>query len=65
MISNSTPLPPQVHGNPKARTEWAIDQMKLAAKASANMGFGACVSFSGSWLSLPLPLAAAPGRYDG
>lgn len=40
--------PAAVHGNPAARTQWAIEQMKLAAKASANFGFGACVSFSGS-----------------
>jgi len=55
--------PAQVHGNPKARTEWAIDQMKLAAKASANMGFGACVSFSGS-LAFPY-LYPWPQRPDG
>lgn len=40
--------PPQVHGNRKARQEWAIDQMKLAAKASRNLGLDACVSFTGS-----------------
>ncbi|MGB1157750.1 MAG: sugar phosphate isomerase/epimerase, partial [Alphaproteobacteria bacterium] len=40
--------PAEVHGNSAARTAWAIDQMKLAAKASANMGFDACVSFSGA-----------------
>ena len=55
--------PAQVHGNPNARTEWAIDQMKLAAKASANMGFGACVSFSGS-LAFPY-LYPWPQRPDG
>ena len=55
--------PAEVHGNPKARTEWAIDQMKLAAKASANMGFGACVSFSGS-LAFPY-LYPWPQRPDG
>ncbi|MBN9035058.1 MAG: sugar phosphate isomerase/epimerase [Rhizobiales bacterium] len=40
--------PPQVHGNRKARQEWAIEQMKLAAKASRNLGLDACVSFTGS-----------------
>jgi sugar phosphate isomerase/epimerase len=40
--------PPQVHGNRKARQEWAIKQMKLAAKASRNLGLDACVSFTGS-----------------
>ena len=27
---------PEVRGNPKARTEWAINQLMLAAKASRN-----------------------------
>ena len=40
--------PPQVHGNRKARQEWAIEQMKLAARASRNLGLDACVSFTGS-----------------
>ena len=40
--------PPQVRGNRKARQEWAIEQMKLAAKASRNLGLDACVSFTGS-----------------
>lgn len=40
--------PKEVHGNPKARTEWAIDQLKLAAKASANLGLEAHVTFSGA-----------------
>ena len=39
---------PRVRGNPKARTEWAIEQMKLAATASANLGLEACVSFTGA-----------------
>ncbi len=29
---------PHVRGNPRARTEWAIEQLKLAAKASKNLG---------------------------
>ena len=42
--------PAEVHGNSKARTEWAIDQMKMAARASRNLGLNAHVSFSGSFL---------------
>ncbi len=40
--------PKELHGKPKARTEWAIDQLKLAAKASANLGLNAHVTFSGA-----------------
>ena len=40
--------PETVHGNPAARQEWAVDQMKLAAKASANLGLTGSVSFTGS-----------------
>ena len=39
---------PEVRGNPKARTAWAIDQMKLAAKASRNLGLNAHVTFPGA-----------------
>jgi len=39
---------PEVRGNPKARQEWAVDQMKKAAKASRRLGLGAHVSFSGA-----------------
>ncbi len=39
-----------VRGNPQARTEWAIQQVTLAAKASANLGLTEQVSFSGSLL---------------
>jgi sugar phosphate isomerase/epimerase len=42
--------PKEVQGNPKARTEWAVQQMKYAAKASQNLGLTACPSFSGSLL---------------
>jgi sugar phosphate isomerase/epimerase len=41
---------PEVRGNPKARTEWAIDQVKLAIKASANLGLRAMPTFSGALL---------------
>lgn len=39
---------PQVRGNPKARQEWAVNQLMLAAKASANLGLTAHVTFSGA-----------------
>jgi sugar phosphate isomerase/epimerase len=40
--------PPQVRGNPAARTLWAHDQLLLAAKASANLGLDRHASFSGA-----------------
>lgn len=40
--------PPEVRGDPGARTSWAIDQVKLAARASANLGLSAHATFSGS-----------------
>lgn len=40
--------PKSVRGNPKARTAWAVDQVKLAAKASKNLGLKASVTFSGA-----------------
>lgn len=40
--------PPAVRGNPKARTEWAVDQLKGSAKASANLGLTAHATFSGA-----------------
>ncbi len=40
--------PAAVHNNPKARQEWAVDQMMKAAKASANLGLTAHVTFSGA-----------------
>lgn len=40
--------PAAVHGNPVARTEWAIDQMKKAAVASRKLGLKHTVSFTGS-----------------
>jgi hypothetical protein len=38
--------PEQVRNNPKARTEWAVDQLKFAAKASQNLGLNASATFS-------------------
>lgn len=40
----------EVRGNPKARTEWAVDQMMMVAKASKNLGLTAHATFSGSLL---------------
>ena len=40
--------PSSVHGNAKARTEWAIEQVTMAAKASRNLGLNAHVTFSGA-----------------
>lgn len=42
--------PEEVRGNAKARTEWAVQQLKYAAKASENLGLNACPTFSGSLL---------------
>ena len=42
--------PSEVHNNPKARTEWAVQQLKYAAKASQNLGLNAHATFSGSLL---------------
>lgn len=42
--------PAQYHNNPIARQEWAVQQMKYAAKASQNLGLNAHVTFSGALL---------------
>ena len=42
--------PANVHGNSKARTEWAVQQLKYAAKASQNLGLNAHATFSGALL---------------
>jgi sugar phosphate isomerase/epimerase len=39
---------PEVRGNPMARQEWAVDQLKRAARASANLGLNAHATFSGA-----------------
>jgi sugar phosphate isomerase/epimerase len=39
---------PSVHGDPKARQAWAVDQVKLALTASRNFDIGAHVTFSGA-----------------
>ncbi len=42
--------PQQVRNNPSARTDWAVQQLKYAAKASQNLGLQAHVTFSGAFL---------------
>ncbi len=39
---------PEVRGNPKARQAWAVEQVKMALKASAHLGIGAHATFSGA-----------------
>ncbi|MDG1214114.1 MAG: TIM barrel protein, partial [Flavobacteriaceae bacterium] len=39
--------PKALHGNPKARTEWAIETVKKAATASKHLGLNAHATFSG------------------
>jgi sugar phosphate isomerase/epimerase len=40
--------PDSVRGNPSARQAWAVEQLFLAAKASANLGLKAHVTFPGA-----------------
>ncbi len=40
--------PAAVHGNPKARQEWAVQQLQWAAKASNNLGLTEHATFSGA-----------------
>ncbi len=42
--------PESVRNNPKARTEWAVQQLRYAAKASEHMGLNAHATFSGALL---------------
>jgi sugar phosphate isomerase/epimerase len=42
--------PEQYRNNPNARKEWAIQQLKYAAKASQNLGLKAHATFSGALL---------------
>jgi sugar phosphate isomerase/epimerase len=41
---------PSVRGNPAARTQWAIEQVKLGAQASRNLGLDTQVSFTGAFV---------------
>ena len=40
--------PAGVHGNPAARQQWAVDQVRKALTASKNLGLKAMASFSGA-----------------
>ena len=42
--------PPSLQGNLKAKTEWAVNQVKMAAKASQNLGLTQHGTFSGAML---------------
>lgn len=42
--------PAEVHGNPRSRMNWAVQQLKYAAKASQNLGLSAHATFSGALL---------------
>lgn len=55
--------PEAVHGNPKARQEWAVDQMMKAAKVSRKFDLDVSVSFTGS-LAFPY-LYPWPQRPEG
>jgi sugar phosphate isomerase/epimerase len=39
---------PEVRGNPKARQEWAVEQVKMALTASKHLGIKAHATFSGA-----------------
>jgi len=41
---------PEVRGNPKARTKWAVKQLKSAIRASRNLGLTVMPTFSGALL---------------
>lgn len=40
--------PPEVRGNPAARQAWGVEQVRLAARASRNLGLSAHATFSGA-----------------
>jgi sugar phosphate isomerase/epimerase len=40
--------PQSLQGNPSARQAWAVEQLRLAAKASANLGLNSHATFSGA-----------------
>jgi len=60
--------PKEVHGNAAARTQWAVQQLLYAAKASKNLGLKAHVTFSGAlmWQTVyPWPQRPAGLVEDG
>ena len=62
-ISFDAFAPKHVHGNPKARQAWAVDQMRKAAVVSRKLGLDNSVSFTGS-LAFPY-LYPWPQRPEG
>jgi sugar phosphate isomerase/epimerase len=42
--------PPELHGKPAERTEWAKEQVRMAARASRRLGLTAHATFSGALL---------------
>ena len=62
-ISFDAFAPKHVHGDPKARQAWAVDQMKKAAVVSRKLGLDNSVSFTGS-LAFPY-LYPWPQRPEG
>lgn len=42
--------PEPMRGNPRKRTEWAVEQLHLTARASRNLGLSAHATFSGALL---------------
>lgn len=40
--------PEELHGKPKERQKWAVEQLKYTAKASKNLGLDAHITFSGA-----------------
>ena len=40
--------PAEVHGRPRERQKWAVEQLMLAAKASQTLGLTGHVTFSGA-----------------
>ena len=40
--------PPEVHGRPRERQAWAVEQIKLGARASRRLGLSTQVSFTGA-----------------
>lgn len=58
--------PEKVRNNPKARTEWAVQQLKWAAKASEHLGINVHVTFFGSSnVAYDVPLASAAAGISG
>lgn len=47
-VAFDTFAPSYLKGRPAARQEWAVDQIKLAARASHHLGLSAHVSFTGA-----------------